>query len=95
MTNLATTPSYGDNLQKSFTSEPAYEFETWYVAWELWPFIFCSNDDPRLILTYFMARSNLVSYTFKWGNLLESHLMKTDTANEGLCFVQNILAIDL
>ena len=24
----------------------------------------CSNDDPRLTLTYFMARSNLVPYAF-------------------------------
>ena len=24
----------------------------------------CSNDDPRLTLTYFTARSNLVSYVF-------------------------------
>ena len=26
----------------------------------------CSNDDPRLTLTYFTARSNLVPYTFVW-----------------------------
>ena len=26
----------------------------------------CSNDDPGLTLTYFMARSNLVPYTFVW-----------------------------
>ena len=26
----------------------------------------CSNDDPLLTLTYFMARSNLVPYTFVW-----------------------------
>ena len=26
----------------------------------------CSNDDPRLILTYFIARSNLVPYAFVW-----------------------------
>ena len=26
----------------------------------------CSNDDPGLILTYFMARSNLVPYAFVW-----------------------------
>ena len=25
-----------------------------------------SNDDPGLILTYFMARSNLVPYAFVW-----------------------------
>ena len=26
----------------------------------------CSNDYPRLTLTYFMARSNLVPYAFVW-----------------------------
>ena len=26
----------------------------------------CSNDDPGLTLTYFMARSNLVPYAFEW-----------------------------
>ena len=26
----------------------------------------CSNDDPELTLTYFTARSNLVSYAFVW-----------------------------
>ena len=35
----------------------------------------CSNDVPRLTLTYFMARSNLVSYVFIWEKLLERHLM--------------------
>ena len=26
----------------------------------------CSNDDPWLTLTHFMARSNLVPYAFVW-----------------------------
>ena len=26
----------------------------------------CSNDDSRLTLTYFMARSNFVPYAFVW-----------------------------
>ena len=26
------------------------------------------NDDPGLILTYFMARSNLAAYAFEWEN---------------------------
>ena len=26
----------------------------------------CSNDDPRVTLTYFTARSNLVTYAFLW-----------------------------
>ena len=26
----------------------------------------CSNDDPKLTLTYFTARSSLVPYAFVW-----------------------------
>ena len=33
------------------------------------------DDDPGLTLTYFVARSNLVTCTFEWGKLLQSHLM--------------------
>ena len=29
-------------------------------------FQICSNDDPELTLTYFMARSNLIPYAFVW-----------------------------
>ena len=31
-------------------------------------FQICSNGDPRLTLTYFTARSNLVPYAFVWEN---------------------------
>ena len=34
------------------------------------------NDDPGLTLTYFTARSNWVTCTFEWGNLLQSHIME-------------------
>ena len=33
------------------------------------------NYDPVLTLTYFTARTNLVTYTFVWGKLLQNHLM--------------------
>ena len=29
-------------------------------------FIVCSNDDPRITLTYFTVRSNLVTKVFLW-----------------------------
>ena len=35
----------------------------------------CINDYPRLTLTYFTARSNLVVYAFKLGKLLNVHIM--------------------
>ena len=34
--------------------------------WVLEYYQICSNDDPELTLTYFMARSNLVPYNFVW-----------------------------
>ena len=30
------------------------------------PFIFCSNYDPELTLTYFMTRSNFATKPFIW-----------------------------
>ena len=34
--------------------------------WVLEYYQVCSNDNPRLALTYFTARSNLVPYAFVW-----------------------------
>ena len=34
--------------------------------WVLEYFRICSNDDPELTLTYFMARLNLIPYAFVW-----------------------------
>ena len=34
--------------------------------WVLENYQVCSNDDPELTLTYFMARSNLVPYACVW-----------------------------
>ena len=56
------------------------------------------NDDPGLTLTYFMARSNWVVYTFEWGKLLQSHLMG-NTCSKGLllnnCVNENNLSLPL
>ena len=37
--------------------------------WGLGPIIFCLNDNPVMILTYFVVRSNLVSYAFYMRNI--------------------------
>ena len=34
--------------------------------WVLGYYQICSNEDPGLTLTYFMARSNVVPYAFVW-----------------------------
>ena len=62
-------------LQKSSSPEPKGHLPCGLIC-SIGSIIVCSNGDPWLTLTYFMARSNLVSYTFIWGKLLESHLME-------------------
>ena len=44
--------------------------------------IVCSNDDPRVILTYFMARSNLVTLAFLWEKLKTMDFSETVAAND-------------
>ena len=48
-------------LQKISSPEPACRFPR---NWGLQPIIVCSNDDPGVTLTYFTARSNLVTWAF-------------------------------
>ena len=66
MTKMATMTIYGKNPSKTFfsgTSGPiALKLGMQHLG--LWPFIICSNDDPGMALSYFMPRSNLVSYVF-------------------------------
>ena len=38
----------------------------WYVAFGMCPYQDCINDDPRLTLIYFTARSNLILNVFIW-----------------------------
>ena len=62
MTKMAATPIYGKNPSKiifSRTGGPFTKLGMWHR--ELQPIIVCSNDDPGLTLTYFTARSNLVT----------------------------------
>ena len=68
MTKMAVMPIYGNDPSKIFpvTKGP---MTLWLgmLHWGIGPIIVCSNDDPRLTLTYFTARSNLVPYAFIWG----------------------------
>ena len=59
MTKMAAMPIYGKNLKKSSSPEPEvlYDLETWHVASRTQAL----QSDPGLTLTYFMARSNLVT----------------------------------
>ena len=63
MTKMAATAIYGKNPSKIFfsrTGGPIF-MKLGIKHRGLQPIIVCSNDDPGLTLTYFRARSNLVT----------------------------------
>ena len=63
MTKMAATPIYGKNPSKIFFSRTGGPIFTKLGMYDqgLQPIINCSNDDPGMTLTYFTARSNLVT----------------------------------
>ena len=78
MTKMASTIIYGKNLKKPSPEPP---------GWLLWNLIcsirwlryyqMCSDGDPRLTLTYFSSRSNLVPWAFEWRKGKTLYLSKT------------------
>ena len=63
---MAVMPIYGENsLEISRTGRPI-STKLGMQPQGLQPIIVYSNDDPRVTLTYFIARSNLVIYAFLW-----------------------------
>ena len=48
----------------------------------LQPIIVCLNDDPRVTLTYFTARSNLVTYAFLWEKVKTVEFSETIAASD-------------
>ena len=63
MTNMAAMSIHGKNLKQSSSLE-SNGWWPWKLHWALKYYQVCSNDDPGLTLTYFTARSNLVTYAF-------------------------------
>ena len=62
MTKMAATPIYDKKPFKIFLQNQQADFhETWYIALGTPAHHSCSNDDPRVTLTYFTAGSNLVT----------------------------------
>ena len=51
----------------------------------LLPIIVCSNDDPGMTLTYFTARSNLVTYAFLWEKVKTVDFSETIAASDQKC----------
>ena len=75
MTKMAATPVYVKNPLKIFvSSHKVDDLGTWYAALGMWGLQFCSNDGPRLTLTYLSSRSNWLSNAFKWVFLMEMFL---------------------
>ena len=67
MTKVAAMPIYGKHEKFFFsgTKEPM-TLKVCMLHWVLKCYQVCSNEDSGLTLTYFTARSNLVSYAFVW-----------------------------
>ena len=61
MTKMAAVVLYDTTLKNLLSRRyrrADFDDETWYEAPETQTIIFCSNYNPMLTLTYFMARSN-------------------------------------
>ena len=68
MTKMAATPIDGKNLLKIFFSRTRRPV-TLRLGMEHWgceAYQVCSNDDPRLTLTYLASRSSLLPNAFEW-----------------------------
>ena len=52
------------------------------LHWGLQPIIVCSNDDPRVTLTYLTAMSNLVTYAFLWEKVKTVDFSETIAAGD-------------
>ena len=62
MTKMAAMSIYGKNPSKIFSGTGGpISTKLGMSHWGLLPIIVCSNDDPGVTLTYFMARSNFVT----------------------------------
>ena len=68
MTKMAATPIYGKNLLKSSSPEPEDQLPLDLVCSIMGcgAYPVCSNDDPKMTLTYLTPRSNLLPNAFKW-----------------------------
>ena len=65
MIKIAPMLIYGQPIDKS-SPEPG--LWPWDLVLSYGTFQVCSNDDPRLTLTYFMARPILIPKVFMLGN---------------------------
>ena len=71
-------------LQKSSSPELADRFSQNFVCsiGDTKPIIVCSNNDPGVTLTYFMARSHLVTKAFLWEKVKTVDFSETIAASD-------------
>ena len=69
MTKMASTPIYGKTLLNIFFSgtKRPMTLGLGMQHWGCGPYQIYTNDEFRLTLTYFMARSNLIPNAVIWG----------------------------
>ena len=67
-TKMAATPIYGKNPFKIFFSRTRrpVTLRLGTKHWGCGAYQVCSNDDPKMTLTYLTSRSNLLPSAFKW-----------------------------
>ena len=84
---MATMPIYGKNSLKFFFSETCRLNSTKLGMLHpgLQPIIVCSNDDLRVTLTYFIARSNLDTKAFLWEKVDFSETVAACDLKVGRC----------
>ena len=84
MTKMAAMPIYGKKPSKIFFSGTGGPISTklGMYHWGVQPIIVCSNDDPGVTLTYFMARSNLVTSAFLWEKVKTVDFSETIAASD-------------
>ena len=84
MTKMAATPIYGKNPSKIFFSRTGWPIFTKLGMYNrgILPIIVCSYDDPGLTLTYFTARSNLVTLAFLWEKVKTVDFSETIAASD-------------
>ena len=81
---MAAMPKCGKNPSKIF-SRTGRLISTKPVMynWGLQPIIVCSNNDPGVTLTYFTARSNLVTEAFLWEKVKTVDFSENIAASQG------------
>ena len=81
---MATRPIYGKNPSKIFFSGTGgpISAELGMKHPGLQPNIVCSNNDPGVTLTYFTARSNLVTLAFQWEKVKTMDFSETIAASD-------------